>query len=336
MANPNIRLSLALDAGSFTPPTTGAVIFNADDTADYSALGSATCVQWFKPSCDRLQARGLNPVQTPPANATFALVEITRFKPQTLGMIAQAFDALTLGSVLVVNGDKTNGIESHLKTLRKLFNVQDVISKAHGKIFWFTKEDRPDILDDWIHGMQPTKIEQGFKTQAGVFSAGHIDKGSELLMHHIPAHLSGRGADLGAGWGYLSRQVLERSQKIKSLDLFEADWNALNCAKLNVTDPRAQFHWADATSLTKGDYDFIVMNPPFHTTRKAEPDIGKAFIERASTLMSPKGALWMVANRQLAYETTLNAYFTSVDAVAETAQFKVIHASRPKKPASKR
>lgn len=38
----------------------------------------------------------------------------------------------------------------------------------------------------------------------------------------------------------------------------------------------------------------------------------------------------MVANRQLAYEATLDTYFTSISSVAETAQFKVINASRPK------
>ena len=32
-----------------------------------------------------------------------------------------------------------------------------------------------------------------------------------------------------------------------------------------------------------------VMNPPFHQTRKAEPDIGKSFIIQASELLTPKG-----------------------------------------------
>ena len=78
------------------------------------------------------------------------------------------------------------------------------------------------------------------------------------------------------------------------------------------------------------------MNPPFHLTRKAEPDIGKVFIERASALLAPKGQLWMVANRQLAYALTLDTYFTSINSVAETAQFKVINASRPKKQTFRR
>jgi 16S rRNA (guanine1207-N2)-methyltransferase len=336
MANPNIRLSLALDAGIATPPEMGALIFNALDDGDYSDLGAPICMQWFKPACDRLNDLGFVTTQQVTTTSDFALVEITRFKPQTLGLIAKAFDALNIGGTLVVNGDKTNGIESHHKTLRKLFEVEGVISKAHGKIFWLTKGARPDVLDQWLAGMAPVEIEEDFRTQAGVFSAGHVDKGSRLLLESLTNRMGGKCADLGAGWGYLSRALLERGEKVKSLDLVEADYNALNCARLNVTDPRASFHWNDATQFAGYGYDFIIMNPPFHQTRIAEPDIGKAFIAKASAMLAPKGQLWMVANRQLAYEDTLNAYFAQVTPVTETTQFKVINASRPKKPTTKR
>ena len=84
-------------------------------------------------------------------------------------------------------------------------------------------------------------------------------------------------------------------------------------------------------SLNRFTLDTIIMNPPFHQTRKAEPDIGKSFIIQASELLTPKGQLWMVANRQLAYETTLDKCFTSVNSITETPQFKVINALRPKK-----
>ena len=331
MANTNVRLSLALDACSLTIPQPDSLIVNANDTADYSKLGNASCIQWFKPTCDRLIEIGFKTFQdfTPVNN--FALVEITRSKPQSLGLIAQAFDTLSKNSILMIDGNKTDGIESHLKTLRKLFNIEGVISKAHGKIFWIKKSTRPQILDQWLKGLEPTKIDHNYSTKAGIFSANHIDKASALLLENLPNHLSGNGADLGAGWGYLSSELLKSNDKIKSICLIEADWNALECAKLNINDKRAEFEWADATQYKKTKYDFIVMNPPFHLTRKAEPDIGKSFIKQANELLLPKGQLWMVANRQLAYETTLDTYFTTVNSITETPQFKVINASRPKK-----
>ena len=143
--------------------------------------------------------------------------------------------------------------------------------------------------------------------------------------------LKGKGADLGAGWGYLSQFALQTYPGITKLDLFEAEQVSLDCAQHNINDERAQFHWQDVLSMPeKAVYDFIVMNPPFHVTRKADPDIGRRFIAKASKLLTPKGRLWMVANKQLAYEATLHACFNTWSYVEQTNQYKIIHARRPK------
>ena len=58
--------------------------------------------------------------------------------------------------------------------------------------------------------------------------------------------------------------------------------------------------------------DAVVMNPPFHTGRTAEPGLGQAFITAAARLLAPQGQLWMVANRHLPYETALGGQFAHV------------------------
>src|SRR5690606_39356015 len=58
-------------------------------------------------------------------------------------------------------------------------------------------------------------------------------------------------------------------------------------------------------------YDFIVMNPPFHQGREAEPDMGRRIIKAAAVALKPGGRLLMVANRQLPYERTLAEVFSS-------------------------
>lgn len=39
-----------------------------------------------------------------------------------------------------------------------------------------------------------------FESDAGVFSPGHVDPATDLLLHQLPA-LSGEVLDLGCGWG---------------------------------------------------------------------------------------------------------------------------------------
>ena len=141
--------------------------------------------------------------------------------------------------------------------------------------------------------------------------------------------------DFGAGWGYLSRAVLAR-EGVKSLDLIEADSRALDCARKNVPDDRARFLWEDATTYKPPkNWSGSVMNPPFHSGRAADPDLGRAFIDSAARLLGPSGRLYLVANRHLPYETRLTELFKNVTDMGGDARFKLISADAPKRSAPK-
>ena len=142
--------------------------------------------------------------------------------------------------------------------------------------------------------------------------------------------MKGHVIDLGAGWGYLSAAILGR-EKVTRLDLIESDIVALNAAKRNITDPRATFVWADATNHKSELADHVVTNPPFHTGRTADPDLGRAFIRSAAKLLKPKGTLWLVANRHLPYESTLEESFHTVQLLDQSASYKIYSATRPQK-----
>jgi 16S rRNA (guanine1207-N2)-methyltransferase len=207
------------------------------------------------------------------------------------------------------------------------------VTRAHGRLFWFASEAVD--LSDW-QAPAPSEVEGGFVTQWGAFSSDGPDRGSQLLVAALPKKLPARMADLGAGWGYLARAVLER-EGVKSLDLVEAEKLALDCARRNVTDPRAAFHWADATRFRPDHlYDGIVSNPPFHVGRAADPALGRAFIAAAARMLAPSGQLWMVANRHLPYEAALRDSFRHVEEIGGDGAFKLFHAVRPLKPTDKK
>jgi len=162
-----------------------------------------------------------------------------------------------------------------------------------------------------------------------MFSYETIDKGSALLAPYLEG-LKGRVADLGAGWGWLAAQAL--GEDVSEIVLFEAEHAALEAAKANLPDPRAQFIWADVQALPKtAPFDVVISNPPFHQGRAAQPEIGVGFINTAASLLAPKGRFLMVANRQLPYERALDARFRKVEMLAQTAGFKLFEASLPKR-----
>jgi 16S rRNA (guanine1207-N2)-methyltransferase len=115
------------------------------------------------------------------------------------------------------------------------------------------------------------------------------------------------------------------------LDLYEADFASLEAARGNVgaTGFEPGFFWTDLLSeAVERRYDGIVMNPPFHRARAAEPEIGAGMIRAAGKALKPGGRLFMVANRQLPYEQVLNAAFSSHAEIARDGMFKVLSARR--------
>ena len=231
---------------------------------------------------------------------------------------------ITKGPV-VIDGAKTDGIEGLLRDLRKRGDLSPALSKAHGKIAVLAEGAK---LSEW-EDPGPTDIG-GFVTRSGVFSADGVDPGTALLADALPGGLKGRVADLGAGWGALSRAVLARDG-VSECHLVESDLRALDCARLNVTDPRARFHWADVVGFDAiGGLDAIVTNPPFHQGRAGDPGLGQAFIATARRLLRKGGALWLVANRHLPYETTLAAQFEEVAGIGGDRSYKLFRAARPR------
>lgn len=321
------RLSLALDGGGLELPEEGLIaVFQPPRDADLDRLPKdrVQIILDFKPDYDAWKARGFDVAVRAEAKFCAAIVCLPRAKIEARAMIAEAC-ALSAGPI-VVDGQKTEGIDSLLREMRDRVTVQGPISKAHGKLFWISAPVS-DFFSDWEAG--PSQAEGGFWTAPGVFSADGVDLASALLVDILPENMGTEVTDLGAGWGFLAAHVLTRSN-VKHVHLVEAGHMALECARHNVTDPRAKFYWEDARTWEPPyRMDTVVMNPPFHTGRAAEPQIGQAFVASAARILSSHGDLWLVANRHLPYEAELKTRFAKVSELGGDARFKLFHATRP-------
>ena len=285
-------------------------------------------VTGYRPDHDFFAQAGFT-VSTHLPGTDTVLICLPRAKAAGLALIAAA--AAAGAQHILVDGQKTDGIESVLKAVRARVALDGSIAKAHGKLFWF----RPAGVDfsDWLaraHRVDDPELG-AFQTLPGVFSADGVDPASALLARHLPATLPAHMADLGAGWGYLTTACLARTG-VQQMHLVEAEASALDLARANIADPRAEFHWADACTVAlPGPLDAVVMNPPFHIGRKAEPALGLAFIAAAARLLGARGKLWMVGNRHLPYDTALSEHFVTQEILAETSAFRVWQASTPRR-----
>ncbi|EEW26960.1 class I SAM-dependent methyltransferase [Rhodobacter ferrooxidans] len=324
------RLTHALETGAISLPQTGTIAVyrpRAGDDLTVLPKDRLLLVQGFKPDHDAFAALGYRMAVTGGSGHAAALVCLPRAKAEARALLAEAAASVTPGGPVIVDGQKTDGIEAIYRDLKARLPVSEPLSKAHGKVFTFASGPG---LADWA--AKPTLIDGGFQTLPGVFSADAPDRGSMLLAAALPDRMPGYTVDLGAGWGYLARAILARSG-VKKLDLVEAEAAALECARINITDERARFHWADATSYRADGYaDAVVCNPPFHATRDADPGLGVAFLEAAARMLSPNGTLWLVANRHLPYDRPLATLFREVEVIGGDNAFRLTRAARPNKP----
>lgn len=301
-------------------------------------LAQLVCEQSYKPFADELERGGLRVIADASASeARYPLVLVLppRQREEARALFARALSLCAPGGVVVASITNNEGAKSGEADLKQLAGLGGSLTKNHCRVFWSPPlGDRHDatLLAKWNELDAPRPILDGrFRSRPGVFAWDRIDPASALLVEHLPVDLAGKGADLGAGYGYLSAEILALSSKVTALDLYEAESRALELARHNLAGfegkARLDFRWHDVTTGVPEQYDFIVSNPPFHTQSRADrPDVGRRFIAVAAEALKPGGRLWLVANRHLPYEAVLNASFGQVRIVGERDGFKVVEA----------
>ncbi|RDZ26332.1 class I SAM-dependent methyltransferase [Lysobacter silvisoli] len=332
---------LPFDDGPLAWPAQGGALFlRARDGWPLHARPrpGLVCEQSFKPEADALLRSGLAlGDERDDRRYPLVLVLPPRQRDEARALFARALAQCAPGGRVVACMRNDEGARSGETDLAQLAGPVAQLSKNKCRVFWTAPLHGPadvELSARWRALDASREILGGrYRSRPGVFAWDRIDAASALLAAHLPADLAGRAADLGAGYGYLSLQLLERCPGIAALDLYEAEARALDLARENLSQIAGVpigYHWHDVgTGLGAQRYDTIVSNPPFHGQGRAErPDIGRRFIEVAAQALAPGGRLWLVANRHLPYEAALASGFAQVRIVAQQDGFKVVEAVR--------
>jgi 16S rRNA (guanine1207-N2)-methyltransferase len=299
-----------------------------------------TCEQSFAPDRDRLQAAGFAVVpETDGKDFDLVLVLPPRQRQEARAQMARAVTRARPGGWIVAAAPNNEGAKTLESDLAALLGSADKLSKHKCRVVWGevrAEELDMALLEEWQGLDAPRPVLDGaYVSRPGVFAWDRIDPASRLLTDNLPDTLSGKGADLGCGFGYLARTVLERCPKVAAMDLYEAEKRALDLAQENLSSLSGKRQlsgiWSDVTKGIEGPYDFIVSNPPFHQSGKADrADVGQGFTRAAAAGLRPGGVLYMVANRHLPYEQTLADAFASFEIIADAGGYKVIRAVKGK------
>lgn len=338
-------LLLPLAAGRLPSPDDGALFLRARDGRPMHEhrLPGLVCEQSFKPDADALRRSGFAVSAEVRDEHKYSLVLMLppRQRDEARALMARAIAATKPGGCVIASVSNNEGAKSSEADLALLAGPVETMTKNKCRVFWTAPLNGPAdpaLAAQWRELDHVRPIAEGrFVSRPGVFAWDRIDVASQLLVEHLPPTLAGRAADLGAGFGYLSAELLQRCPGITAMDLYEAEGRALDLARRNLSAFEARvpvgYHWHDVTAGLPQSYDVIVTNPPFHThSSGGRPDIGRRFIAVAAESLNPGGRLWMVANRQLPYETMLGDAFGTARVIVQKHGFKIVEALKPQKP----
>lgn len=300
------------------------------------------CEQSFRPFAEAIERSGWvvrseDEIEADSTRYALVLVLPPRQREEARALFARALALAAPGGRVVACQSNNEGARSGESDLQQLAGLGGKLTKNHCRSYWTAPlqgAHDEGLRQRWakLDAVRPI-LDGRFHSRPGVFAWDRIDPASALLVEQLPADLAGHGADLGAGFGYLSAEVLARCPKVTALSLYEAEARALALARRNLqaigNTAALHFHWQDVTAGIDARFDFIVSNPPFHTPSRADrPDIGQRFIAVAAQALRPGGRLFLVANRHLPYEQILNDSFGEVRVAAERDGFKLIAATR--------
>ncbi|WP_336366900.1 class I SAM-dependent methyltransferase [Marinobacter sp. C2H3] len=193
-------------------------------------------------------------------------------------------------------------------------------------------------LVDWAEAWKGYQTAEGLQLMAlpAVFARQRLDIGTRLLLPHVARTVAelpegGRVLDLACGNGVLGVTALHERPDL-AVTFSDVSSQAVASARYNVVgampDVRAEFHHADGIRPDAGNFDRILLNPPFHEGGVVGDHLAQKLFRAAARHLAPGGRLLIVGNRHLGYHRTLGQVFRQVRQLDADPKFVVFEAGR--------
>ncbi|RUO62537.1 class I SAM-dependent methyltransferase [Pseudidiomarina insulisalsae] len=270
----------------------------------------------------------------PPSGAfAGAIVWLPKEKKLTDYLLAALASCLPADAPVWLLGENRSGIKSIHKQISAPYGAVQKVANGNHSTLLLTRLSTPTPgFDPESYRVcetlaQPPLTPLKLASYPGVFAYPGIDAGSEMLLQHLPQFKAGKLLDFACGHGVLGAW-LQRQQEALEVTYLDVSAMALKaCAKtLELNGLRGELIAADKLEPGLPQFDVIVSHPPFHTGQATDYTIGQQFLRNARQHLTPKGELWLVANRFLPWPELIEASFDHCQRVAQDNKFAVYRA----------
>lgn len=170
---------------------------------------------------------------------------------------------------------------------------------------------------------------------ASLFSRDRLDRGSQLLIEHMPRSEKYRHiVDLGCGNGVLG-MIAAALNPTADLLFCDESYMAVASARENFHHAFARTRTAEfrvddcLQTVASASRDLVLINPPFHQQHSMGDAIAWKMFRDARRVLTSGGELRLVSNRHLGYHAKLKKLFGNCETVAADSRFVVLNSVKP-------
>ena len=169
-----------------------------------------------------------------------------------------------------------------------------------------------------------------FETDAGVFSRGEVDQGTEILLKALP-DLDGDILDLGCGWGVVGTCLKGRNPDARIV-MVDVNLRALELSRKNLSRNGASAEVLESDGfegIRDRTFDAVVTNPPIRAGKEKVYEM----LGDAAHLLKSGGQLFVVIRKQQGAESCmryLKTLFDEVEKIDRSAGYWVLQARERK------
>jgi len=264
------------------------------------------------------------------------LYRVSKERATSHHVINQAAKLLKPNAIILLAGEKNDGIKSYVKQAGKLFS-DPVNAEKNGRAYIASIElnsSQSEPLNDKNYSqLRSVQLSDDLCLQSkpGIFGWDKIDRGSAFLIDHLPEFLKAYKdaprtlLDLGCGYGYIAYSASQFGfERLVATDNNAAAVLATgeNLKQLSAID--CDIVATDAGDQINQQFDTILCNPPFHSGFAIDDQLSAKFLSHTKRLLAPKGQALFVVNTFIPLEHKAKSYFERVDVLANNGSFKLV------------